>query len=120
MAHGTVRERRCWHCSDWVWENHRGEFGDDTCVVVFVKGYHTGCGHSHVCVSHLSMPFISVLQYLLPAIVHISHQPKLVRGDGPMVSNKVNSLKSGPLEMWPPPVLRTLQSMPCSANSPLK
>ena len=33
--------------------------------------------------------FVSILQYLLPAIVHISHQPKLVRGDGPIVSTYV-------------------------------
>lgn len=26
------------------------------------------------------------LQYLLPAIVHINHQPFLERGDGPIVS----------------------------------
>lgn len=28
----------------------------------------------------------SSLQYLLPAIVHINHQPYLERGDGPIVS----------------------------------
>lgn len=31
----------------------------------------------------------SVLQYLLPAIVHINHQPYLERGDGPIVSYSV-------------------------------
>ncbi len=30
--------------------------------------------------------FICSLQYLLPAIVHINHQPYLERGDGPIVS----------------------------------
>lgn len=30
---------------------------------------------------------IFVLQYLLPAIVHINHQPFLERGDGPIVSS---------------------------------
>lgn len=30
------------------------------------------------------------LQYLLPAIVHINHQPYLERGDGPIVS--INSI----------------------------
>ena len=30
--------------------------------------------------------FIFFLQYLLPAIVHINHQPYLERGDGPIVS----------------------------------
>ena len=29
---------------------------------------------------------ILVLQYLLPALVHISNQPKLCRGEGPIVS----------------------------------
>ena len=28
------------------------------------------------------------MQYLLPSIVHINHQPFLERGDGPIVSNK--------------------------------
>ena len=33
--------------------------------------------------------FITVVfQYLLPALVHISNQPKLVRGDGPIVSSR--------------------------------
>ena len=27
------------------------------------------------------------MQYLLPSIVHINHQPFLERGDGPIVSN---------------------------------
>lgn len=35
---------------------------------------------SYFCVSFSSM------QYLLPAIVHINHQPYLERGDGPIVS----------------------------------
>lgn len=30
---------------------------------------------------------MAVLQYLLPAIVHINHQPFLERGDGPIVSS---------------------------------
>lgn len=30
--------------------------------------------------------FFCSLQYLLPAIVHINHQPYLERGDGPIVS----------------------------------
>lgn len=30
---------------------------------------------------------MSVFQYLLPAIVHINHQPFLERGDGPIVSS---------------------------------
>lgn len=30
--------------------------------------------------------FFSSEQYLLPAIVHINHQPFLERGDGPIVS----------------------------------
>lgn len=34
--------------------------------------------------------FFCSLQYLLPAIVHINHQPYLERGDGPIVS--VNSI----------------------------
>lgn len=32
------------------------------------------------------------LQYLLPAIVHINHQPFLERGDGPIVSNDMLSV----------------------------
>lgn len=32
---------------------------------------------------------IFVLQYLLPAIVHINHQPFLERGDGPIVSTNL-------------------------------
>lgn len=31
--------------------------------------------------------FVFALQYLLPAIVHINHQPFLERGDGPIVSS---------------------------------
>ena len=27
------------------------------------------------------------LQFILPAVIHISHQPRLQRGDGPIVSN---------------------------------
>lgn len=32
------------------------------------------------------MKIVFFLQYLLPAIVHINHQPFLERGDGPIVS----------------------------------
>jgi len=31
-----------------------------------------------------------LLQFLLPAIVHINHQPYLQRGDGPIVSPDIN------------------------------
>lgn len=41
-----------------------------------------------------SSSFLS-LQYLLPAIVHINHQPYLERGDGPIVSEKVHSAVVG-------------------------
>lgn len=35
------------------------------------------------------MFFFCSLQYLLPAIVHINHQPYLERGDGPIVSENI-------------------------------
>lgn len=34
-------------------------------------------------------PLPSPFQYLLPAIVHINHQPYLERGDGPIVSTVI-------------------------------
>ena len=30
--------------------------------------------------------FCSCVQYMLPGIVHIKHQPRIQRGDGPIVS----------------------------------
>lgn len=50
--------------------------------------YHKSwCGRNH----HAAHSSSSVLarQYLLPAIVHINHQPYLERGDGPIVSDAV-------------------------------
>jgi len=34
----------------------------------------------------------SLLQFLLPAIVHINHQPYLQHGDGPIVSIDISVL----------------------------
>lgn len=43
--------------------------------------------------SHISPP--PPYQYLLPGIVHLMHQPKLQRGDGPIVSHTSLHLASG-------------------------
>lgn len=44
---------------------------------------------------------VSALQYLLPAIVHINHQPYLERGDGPIVSyNYLVQIQSWLMVQW--------------------
>lgn len=49
--------------------------------------YHKSCYSRNRHAAHSSSSFLS-RQYLLPAIVHINHQPYLERGDGPIVSEK--------------------------------
>uniref|UniRef100_A0A0E9WN59 Uncharacterized protein n=1 Tax=Anguilla anguilla TaxID=7936 RepID=A0A0E9WN59_ANGAN len=41
---------------------------------------------------------LSLFQYLLPAIVHINHQPFLEHGDGPIVSTAKSSVIQYPLK----------------------
>lgn len=54
------------------------------CVVLFFL-IPTHSHHSHR--FDMNVFFFSSPQYLLPAIVHINHQPFLERGDGPIVSS---------------------------------
>lgn len=93
------------HCTDWLWENaccknHVLPLTLST-LIVLVMPFNTSnlesmgqwstwllCDRCHTCWSHKSKAIISFdLQYLLPAIVHINHQPFLERGDGPIVSD---------------------------------
>lgn len=73
---GTQWERHGGHCSDGFWEDFIGEM----CLPLQMNFTGERCERR---LNQSSIFFF--FQYLLPAIVHINHQPYLERGDGPIV-----------------------------------
>lgn len=77
-----------WSCTDWIRENAVCKFQVVWCIAGFQQWKYS------LVYSRLEQSWKETLidtlfsskQYLLPAIVHINHQPFLERGDGPIVS----------------------------------
>ena len=91
MACGAEWQRHGRHCTDWLWQDPFRKW-NDFCLDIFsfLHARHVVLNR-RVCVLWPVYPLSCVLklfslQYLLPAIVHINHQPFLERGDGPIVS----------------------------------
>lgn len=89
LPSGPQRQRHGGHRSDRLWENLIGETHVFSAACAPQEAM-PEIKHSRATFSPLLCP-----QYLLPAIVHINHQPYLERGDGPIVSKEKKERVTG-------------------------
>lgn len=88
MAYCPVWKGLCRHCSDRLWENPGGKW--ELCL--------PRTSHADLqawSVVHLLLHDFCV-QFILPGFIHLRSQPRLRRGDGPIVSDPMLHILSWP------------------------